>query len=73
MYNIDKEYMIPIEEISCPGCGRKYGHHRTKVDIRSQECSACATEFIPKDDLELVEATYFIEEILGYKKMNIKK
>jgi ribosomal protein S27AE len=73
MYNIDKEYLIPIEEISCPGCGRKYGHHRTKVDLKSEECSACATEFMSKDALELVEATYFIEEVLGYKKMKIKK
>lgn len=61
MYNIDKKYGIPVEEISCPGCGRKYGHHKTKVDINSQECSKCATV-----DVELVTAEYFIETVLGY-------
>lgn len=66
MYNIDKKYGIPVEEISCPGCGRKYGHHRTKVDINSQECSKCALDFGRKK-VEMVDATYFIEEILGYK------
>lgn len=74
MYNnIDKEYLIPVEEISCPGCGRKYGHHNTKVDVKSEECSACAKEFRDSKDMELVEASYFIEEILGYRKMTIKK
>lgn len=73
MYNIDKEYLISIEEISCPGCGRKYGHHNTKVDIKSEECSACVKEFRSSIDIELVEASYFIEEILGYKKMKIIK
>ena len=32
-YNTDKIYGVPIEEIGCPGCGRKYGHHKTKVDL----------------------------------------
>lgn len=66
MYNIDKKYGIPVEEISCPGCGRKYGHHKTKVDIVSQECSACVKEFGYKD-VDLVSAEYFIEEVLDYK------
>lgn len=65
MYNIDKKYGIPVEEISCPGCGRKYGHHKTKVDIKSEECSACINKF-PREDVELVDAEYFIEKILGY-------
>lgn len=66
IYNIDKKYGVPVDEISCPGCGRKYGHHKTKVDINSQECSNCIKEFGGKN-VELVDATYFIEEVLGYK------
>lgn len=69
MYDIDKKYRIPIEEISCPGCGRKYGHHRTKVDINSQECSSCCKEY-NLEDVKLVDAKYFIEEILEYKPVN---
>lgn len=63
---IDKVYGVPTKEISCPGCGQKYGHHRTKVDTISQECSACVNEFKYKK-VDLVDAKYFIEEILGYK------
>lgn len=66
MYNIDKIYGIPVDEISCPGCGRKYGHHKTKVDIKSEECSACCKE-CNREGVELVDAKYFIEKILGYK------
>jgi len=66
MYNIDKKYGITVDEISCPGCGRKYGHHKTKVDVNSQECSACCTLF-NRRNVEFVDSTYFIEEILGYK------
>lgn len=65
MYNIDKKYGVPIEEISCPGCGRKYGHHRTKVDLISEECSSCVKVWGYKK-IELVESEYFIEKILGY-------
>lgn len=64
MYDINKKYGIPVEEISCPGCGQKYGHHNTKVDINSQECSACAKEFRRVKDLDLVSAKEFIENIL---------
>lgn len=66
MYNIDKKYKIPIKEISCPGCGRKYGHHKTKVDTISQECSSCVKLFNYKK-YNLVEASLFIEEYLGFK------
>jgi hypothetical protein len=58
---IDKKYGMPVEEISCPCCGRKYGHHKTKVDINSEECSKCAT-----GNVELFTSKYFIETILGY-------
>lgn len=64
---IDKKYQVPIEEISCPGCGQRYGHHNTKVDIHSQECSSCVKEFRDKKEIKLVSPEYFIEKVLGYK------
>ncbi len=67
MYKIDKKYGVPIEEISCPGCGLKYGHHKTKVDINSQECSICAKKCYI--NIKLVTAEYFIEKILNYNKI----
>jgi hypothetical protein len=67
MYGIDEVYKVPVEEISCPRCGLRYGHHNTGVDTISQECSKCATKNYG-DDVEIVDADYFIEEILGYKK-----
>lgn len=66
MYNIDKKYRVPIEEISCPGCGQKYGHHNTKVDTISEECSACVKEW-ERTEFNLVDAKYFIENILEIK------
>lgn len=66
MYNIDKKYRIPVEEISCPVCGRKYGHHKTKVDIISQECSTCVKEFRYKK-FNFISAEEFIEQILQIK------
>jgi hypothetical protein len=66
MYNIDKVYLVPIEEISCPGCGRKYGHHKTKVDTISQECSTCVKNFGYKE-FNFISATEFIEQILQIK------
>ena len=66
MYSIDNKYRVPLEEISCPGCGRKYGHHKTKVDTISQECSSCVKEFKYKE-YNLVSSKEFIEDILGIK------
>ena len=65
-YEIDKIYGIPKELICCPGCGRRYGHHNTKVDINSEECSSCAKEF-GHENIELISAKEFIEKHLGYK------
>lgn len=70
MYNIDKKYGVPLKEISCPGCGRKYGHHRTKVDTISQECSSCVKLYNYKD-IDLVDASVFIEKYLHINKFNI--
>lgn len=69
MYNIDKTYGVPIEEISCPGCGEKYGHHNTTVDVTSGECSDCV-KTIGYEYVELVNAEYYIKEVLGYSKNN---
>jgi hypothetical protein len=66
MYKIDKKYRIPIEEISCPGCGRRYGHNRTKVDTISQECSSCVKQFGYKE-FNLVDSTDYIENFLNIK------
>ena len=57
MYEIDYKYGIPVEYISCPGCGQKYGHHNTKVDIVSQECSSCAKKY---KKVELIDAHEYI-------------
>lgn len=65
-HNTNKKYGVPKEEISCPGCGQVYGHHNTKVDINSQECSKCA-ENSEYPDIELMEADKYITEVLGYK------
>lgn len=66
MYDkIDKKYSIPVELISCPGCGLRYGHHRTKVDVISQECSECVKKRGFKDT-DFVSAKYFIENVLDF-------
>lgn len=61
--NIDSEYMVPMKYISCPGCGQKYGHHNTKVDIISQECSSCVKQW-GYEEFDLVPASEFISIIL---------
>lgn len=66
MYNIDEKYVVLVKDISCPGCGQKYGHHNTKVDINSEECSKCAKDLGYKD-VELVKSDKFIEEFLEIK------
>lgn len=62
---ISKKYRVPLEEISCPGCGQIYGHHNTKVDLNSSECSTCVR--YRNDKTDFVTAKEFIENILGYK------
>ena len=32
---------IPKDYVSCPRCGRLYGHHNTKVCKKCEECSFC--------------------------------
>lgn len=64
-YDIDKKYGVPVENISCPGCGQKYGHHNTKVDVNTEECSKCAKD--RGGELNLVTAKEFIEETLEIK------
>lgn len=64
-YNIDKTYGVPKEDISCPSCGQRYGHHNTLVDANSQECSKCAKEQNYKKQ-NLMSACIFITTVLGY-------
>ena len=28
---ISKKFMLPIKYCSCPGCGKIYGHHKTRT------------------------------------------
>lgn len=63
-YDIHPVYLIPKEYVSCPGCGRVYGHHKTKVDVNSQECSSCVKESGRDDEVELVDAHTFITQYL---------
>lgn len=63
MNEIDEKYRVPVKQISCPGCGHKYGHDDTGVDINSEECSKCALKY---EDKRLVSAEEFIETVLGY-------
>lgn len=65
-YIIDTKYGVPVEEISCPGCGMKYGHHRTKVDTISQECSTCVKR-LGYAETHFVSSQEFIENYLQIK------
>jgi len=65
MCDIDKKYGVPREEISCPSCGQKYGHHKTKVDTNTQECVPCAK--LRGGEINEITAEEFIEKTLGYK------
>lgn len=68
--NIDKYYGIPKEEISCPSCGLKYGHHKTKVCKKCELCTSCVKDSSPCDickDKEIITAKDFIENVLGFQ------
>lgn len=62
--NIDKKYQIPVAYISCPGCGKRYGHHNTKVDSIIQECSTCVKDQGKDKDANYLQADVFIENIV---------
>lgn len=62
-------YGVPDKYVSCPGCGDLYGHNGTKVDLLSEECSDCVEEYGYKE-VDLVEAKFFIEDVLGYKQLH---
>jgi hypothetical protein len=52
---------IPQEDISCPECGNKYGHRRTKVCTNCEECSACCRCKRPK----MIPSAEAIQNILN--------
>lgn len=72
MYNIDKKYGVPIEEIACPGCGQKYGHHKTKVCSNCSECSKCCGCLKRSEKQNLWDADEFIKNVLGYQPVIFK-
>lgn len=62
---IDKEYGLPIEEISCPSCGRSY--KQKKIICRTcQECKTCCKKGNLCTSPNYVPARTIIEmDILG--------
>jgi len=65
-------YGVPDEAISCPQCSRVYGHHNTKVSIKTEVCSKCA-KFNLESNVIFVRAQVFLEQYLGFKKLTNKK
>lgn len=65
---MNNPYFVPDKEISCPGCGKLYGHNGTRVDLYSEECEECAKNYQKTD---FVSAEEFIEKVMGYVKLNI--
>lgn len=63
MNDINKKYGVPNKMVSCPGCGLVYGHHNTKVDTISQECSTCVKAF-KYPEVNLIKAEEFIKILL---------
>lgn len=57
---IDDKYGIPKKEISCPSCGRKYGHHKTNVCKSCEECSSCCG----CENQELIDSDNFIKDFV---------
>lgn len=62
--SIGKVYGVHIKDISCPGCGRRYGHHKTKVDTISRKCSSCVKQQ-SYTEVNLVSAEEFIQGLLS--------
>lgn len=60
---ISKKWGMPKEECSCPSCGYEYGHHKTKVDSISEECSTCVKKSGYKK-VNLITAEDFIAKLL---------
>lgn len=42
MYDIGS-YGVPRNFTACPGCGKQFGHHKTKVCMNCEQCSKCCT------------------------------
>ena len=62
---MDDEYGLPLEEISCPSCGRTYKQQRT-VCRNCQECKSCCKKH-PCDAPNHVPARVVIEvDVLGW-------
>lgn len=57
---IYKAYGVPLKYVSCPGCGKVYGHDGTKTCSNCQECSECCECENP----DLIDSEEFITIIL---------
>jgi len=58
-HNLDEEYRVPKEYITCPGCGRTYKQAGT-VCRSCEECKKCCRCGEP----DHVPARTFIEELI---------
>jgi len=57
---ISKEFMLPVQYCSCPGCGKLYGaYHRLVCEVCG-ECSKCCS--CDEKDRSLVEPLKYIQE-----------
>lgn len=57
---IAEDLGIPTEEVSCPGCGHRYGRFNRKVCKNCEGCSKCCRCKTP----ELISAEEMIAKIM---------
>lgn len=60
---ISRRWGVPSKEVSCPDCGKEYGHNNTKVDTISELCSTCIKKRGEKT-VELISAEDFVSTII---------
>ena len=61
-FELDPLYLVPTEEISCPGCGLRYGWHKRRVCANCEECSKCCR--CAKGEQNLAEANDYITKVI---------
>lgn len=55
---------LPHEEVSCPACGKIYGHDGTTVCRECEECSSCHDPKICRKP-EFISADTFVEKLFS--------
>lgn len=60
-HDIYEKYGLPRDYVSCPSCGKIYGHHNTKSCSVCSECSKCCDCRNP----EMVKAEELIDILYG--------